>query len=288
MNQGQRHYPRSILLLCSALTAWASCAHTEKRDPDASAKRLAVGQDLYAKHMVPAALVEIQRSLELDPENPDAHYLLGILKLGQAVEHLDLSERTTCLRGAKADAERADADTKLREAADAFNKAVQLRPLYAEAYDGLAVIAISQKDYDAAVRFEQHAQENAVFAENPISRGNLGWAYYGKKDFLRAEKELRMAVAKSPEFCVGRYRLGQVLFEQGDFQGTVDVLEPLSERRCPIQEAFRVMGLARERLHDAENARHDFNICVQLAPKSCLAEECRKYASLIVTTESEK
>ena len=238
--------------------------------------------------MVPAALVEIQRALELDPENPDAHYLLGILKLGQAVEHLELSERAACLRGAKADAERADADQKLREAADAFNKAIQFRPLYAEAYDGLAVIAINQKDFDAAVRFEQHAQENAVFAENPIARGNLGWAYYGKKDFMRAEKELREAVAKSPDFCVGRYRLAQVLFEQGDFQGTVDVLAPVSERKCPIQEAFRTIGLARERLHESQAARHDFDVCVALAPRSCLAEECRKYASLIVTTESEK
>jgi hypothetical protein len=48
------------------------------------------------------------------------------------------------------------------------------------------------------------------------------------------------------------------------------------------------MGLARERLHDAEQARHDFDVCVRLAPRSCLAQECRKYASLIVTTESEK
>ena len=288
MNQGQHRSSRFLLALCTAVTACVSCAHVEKRDPEASTKRLAVGQDLYSKHMVPAALLEIQRSLELDPENPDAHYLLGILKLGQAVDHLELSERAACLRGAKADAERAEADQKLREAAESFNKAIQYRPLYAEAFDGLAVVAINQRDYDAAVRYEQHAQENAVFAENPIARGNLGWAYYGKKDFLRAEKELREAVAKSPEFCVGRYRLAQVLFEQGDFQGTVDVLGPVSQRKCPIQEAFRTVGLARERLHDVEAARQDFDVCVALAPHSCLAEECRKYASLIVTTESEK
>src|SRR5262249_12638891 len=150
------------------------------------------------------------------------------------------------------------------------------------------VIAINQKNFDDAVRFEQHAQENVVFAENPIARGNLGWAYYGKKDFVRAEKELREAVAKAPEFCVGRYRLGHVLFEQGDHQGVVDVLGPMNERRCPIQEAYRVLGLARQRLHQGEEARRAFDVCVQLAPHSCLAEECRRYASLLVTTESEK
>src|SRR5439155_15447090 len=135
------------------------------------------------------------------------------------------------------------------EAAESFQQAIRFRPYYAEAYDGLAVLSIYARDFDAAVRYEEHAQQSAVFALNPISRGNLGWAYYGKKDFVRAEKELREAVSRAPEFCVGRYRLGQVLFDQGDYAGAADELGTLSQRKCPIQEAYRVLGLARQRLH---------------------------------------
>jgi Tfp pilus assembly protein PilF len=265
-----------------------ACAHQVHRDPEASAKRLAVGQDYYAKHMVPAALIELQRALELDPENPEAHYLMGVLKMGQGVEHLELAERTTCLRGPQASAERADAAEKMREAEQSFRLAVKYRPFYAEAFDGLAVLAIYEKDYDAAVQYEKKAQENAVFAENPIALGNLGWAYYGKKDFVRAEKELREAVAKSPQFCVGRYRLGQVLFEQGEFAQAAEELSPLAAQRCPIQEAYRLLGLAQQRLHAAGEAKVAFATCVRLAPRSCMAEECRRYAGLISTSEEPK
>jgi tetratricopeptide (TPR) repeat protein len=275
-------------LLCSFLALAFACAHGAHRDPEASAKRLAVGQDYYSKHLVAAALVELDRALDLDPENPDAHYLMGILKMGQGVEHLELAERAACLRGAKAEAERADAMAKMHDAEQSFQLAIRFRPYFAEAYDGLAVIAIYTRDYDAALRYEQHAQENAVFAENPIAKANLGWAYYGKKDFVRAEKELRESVAKSPEFCVGRYRLGQVLLDQGDYAGAVEELAQIRIRRCPIQEAYRALGLARGRLRQPAEAKQAFVQCVELAPHSCLAEECRRYSGLMVRGEDER
>jgi len=276
--------------LAGLLCALFACAHSERpaRDPDGSQKRVALGQDYYSKHMVAPALIELSRALELDPENPDAYYMLGLVKMGQGVEHLELAERASCLHGAAAEAERADAAQKLREAAENFQLALKYRPGFAEALDGLAVVAIHGKDFESAVRYETQAQESAVFAENVLAKGNLGWAYYGKKDLLRAEKELREAVAKAPKFCVGHYRLAQVLFDRGEFAGAADELQLVADLKCPIQEAFRLLGLARERLHAPGSAKKAFETCVQLAPKSCLAEECRRYAGLIVNTESEK
>jgi len=259
----------------------AACAHEPKRDPDASAKRLALGADYYAKHLVPAAIVELEKALELDPHNPEALYMMGVLKMGQGVEHLELAERATCLRGPARAIEQEDATKKLTEAADHFERAIQYRPGYAEAYDGLAVLAIERHDFEAAVRYEQRAQENAVFAENPIAKGNLGWAYYGKKDFVRAEKELREAVSKAPKFCVGHYRLAQVLYDQGGITQAAEVLGEIVGQHCPIQEAYKLLGLSSQRLHDEDAAVEAFDSCIRLAPKSCIAQECRKYASLL-------
>jgi tetratricopeptide (TPR) repeat protein len=264
----------------AALLAFA-CAHERTRDPDGSAKRLAVGQDYYSKNLVAPALVEIQRALDLDGENPEAYYMMGVLKMGQGVEHLEIAERAHCLQGPAAAVERGDASSRMREAEENFKLAIRYRPNYAEAYDGLAVVASYTKDYDAAVRYESEAQKNVVFAENPIARGNLGWAYYGKRDLVRAEKELRDAVAKAPRFCVGRYRLGQVLFDEADYSGAVDELTQVEKLGCPIQEAFRVLGLARERQHEMEEAGAAFSRCVKLAPKSCMAAECARYAKLL-------
>src|SRR5256885_2226475 len=147
-----------------AMAAVAACAHTEPRDADASSKRLALGQEYFGKHLIPAALIEIQHAIDLDPENPEAYYTMGLLKMGQAVEHLELGQRATCLHGAAADAERVDAGAKMHEAETLLEKAIAYRPNYAEAFDAMAVVAIFKKDFDAAVRDELKAQENAVFA----------------------------------------------------------------------------------------------------------------------------
>ena len=272
-------------LLAVAVLFTAACAHSAApvRDQDGSQKRLALGQDYLQKHLTVPALIELQKAILLDPENADAYYTLGIVKMGQGVEHLELAERTTCLRGPAADAERVDATRKMQEAALNFRRALQYRPNYAEALDGLAVVAIYGKDFETALAYEIRAQESAVFAENAIAKGNLGWAYYGKKDLLRAEKELREAVAKAPRFCVARYRLAQVLFDRGEYAGAAEELgQLLAPKECPIQEAYRLLGLARQRLHAARDARQAFETCVNLAPRSCMAEECRRYAGLIV------
>jgi Flp pilus assembly protein TadD len=234
---------------------------------------------------VPAALVEIQRALELDPENPEAHYLMGVVKMGQGLEHLEIANRATCMKEAQAEAERADAEVKMTEAKQSFERALTFRAAYAEAYDGLAVLAINNQDFDAAVRFEQRAQESVVFAENRIARANLGWAYYRKKDLVRAEKELREAVAKEPRFCVGHYRLGQVLFDETELGQAIDELTMVASQKCPIQEAYRLLGLAKKRLHADAEAKQAFETCIQLAPHSCMAQECRQYAGLIETEE---
>src|SRR5262249_55476430 len=150
--------------------------------------------------------------------------------------------------------ERDDALKRMRDAERNFDLALKFRPDYSEALDGSAVVAIFKRDFEAAIRFEERAQRNAVFAENAIGKGNLGWAYYGKKDFVRAEKELREAVAKEPKFCVGRYRLAQVLFEQGFVEPAAEELHAVASQKCPIQEAYRLYGLTLEKMRQASEA----------------------------------
>jgi hypothetical protein len=52
-------------------------------------------------------------------------------------------------------------------------------------------------------------------------------------------------------------------------------------KRCPIQEAQLLGGLLNERKRDTTAARELFQRCVDMAPRSCAADECRRYAKLI-------
>jgi tetratricopeptide (TPR) repeat protein len=160
---------------------------------------------------------------------------------------------------------------------------VELRPQFPEAWNNLSVAELQLQSWDAAIEAARNALKDPSYAIPEFARANLGWAYYQKKDIQSAWKELHEAVSRSPGFCVGRYRLAKVYQERGDIDQAADVLAPLlaDVKRCPIQEAQLLGGLLNERKREIASARELFQHCVDMDPRSCVADECRRYAQLI-------
>lgn len=55
----------------------------------------------------------------------------------------------------------------------------------------------------------------------------------------------------------------------------------ISNPKCPLQDAYQLLGLCYLKQRKSEEARDVFQKCVARNPKSCLSEECRRYARLI-------
>lgn len=266
------------LVLVSGLAL--ACARTPPVDVAQAEKHYDLAADYLGKRMTAAALRETEEALKQNPAYPEAHWLLGAIKLGIAVQELEMTERSTCLSGPTAALGRRDAEAKLREAQGHFREALKHRADYPQAWDALASVALHFREFDAALEYEHKALQNPVFAENHIARSNLGWAYFGKGDSVRAEVELRGALVRQPEFCVGHYRLAEVLWKRGDVDGALDALGEIEKRRgvCRIQEAFHLLGRIASQRKQAERALAALDSCQQLAPRSCLASECKKLA----------
>ena len=93
---------------------------------------------------------------------------------------------------------------------------------------------------------------------------------------MRAAKALRQSLFEQPKFCVGRYRLAKVYYEQKDWDRAAEEIEQVTnDKACPIQEAYHLAGMVALRREDREKAGRMFARCVDLAPKSCLASECK-------------
>jgi Tfp pilus assembly protein PilF len=60
------------------------CGLPPRVDPEASEKRYLLGADYFGKRMFRPALEELLKAVELNPQNADAHNLLGLLSLQQA------------------------------------------------------------------------------------------------------------------------------------------------------------------------------------------------------------
>src|SRR5262245_42291610 len=85
-------------------------------DPDASDKRYLLGADYFQKGMVGPALEELLKAVELNPENPDAHNLLGLVHLRKAADSEEIAQRAQCLKGEELRLEREERDKHFSKA----------------------------------------------------------------------------------------------------------------------------------------------------------------------------
>jgi type IV pilus assembly protein PilF len=253
------------------------CGPAQTRvDPDASYKRYLLGADYFNKGMVQPALEELLKAVELNPENPDAHNLVGLVFLRKAAESEELATRNQCLRGDDLRLEKQETEAHYKKAQQHLEKAVALKGDFSEARNNLAVVMIHLGRFDDAVQLEEKALANAVYREPFAANGNLGQAYLEKHDFARAAKALRQAVFEQPKFCVGRYRLAKVYYETKEWDRAAEEIgQVVSDPACPIQEAYHLAGMVALRRDDRDKAKQMFGRCVALAPKSCLANQCK-------------
>lgn len=277
--------PVATLAACAAIMAGAiptGCATGSKRDPEQSSIRYQLAVNDYQSRRVEAAIEELNQALKLDPENADAHNMLGIIALQQGADYVAQAETLACLKGPDAELVREDATKKFREAEEHLQRAVKFRDDFAMAWNNLAVAALQLQEWDLAASAATNALKVATYTEPEIARANLGWALFHKKELQKAWKELHDAVARSPGFCVGQYRLAKVYVERGEAELAMEHLDALvANKACPIQEAFLLGGLVAQRLKRVERARELFDRCASMAPRSCIAGECRRYTEMI-------
>jgi type IV pilus assembly protein PilF len=275
---------RRLLLAAAGLTLiiGPGCVPRSKRDPDQSQVLYELGAKYYAGRRVEAAIAELQKALKADPENADAYNMLGIIALRQGADYLTQLETASCLKGRDAEVVREDALQKFREAEANFKKAVELRAEFSNAWNNLSVASFHLEDWDGSIAAARNALKDPTYSEPQMARANLGWAYFYKKDLLNAWKELHEAVSQGPGFCVGQYRLAKVYVERGEIDSAADEVDAvIANEKCPIQEAYLLGGLVHERRKDRDRARALFERCASLAPRSCMASACTRYAQLI-------
>lgn len=268
---------------CIAVLAAPGCATRAKRDPDQAQVRYQLAVGYFQNHRDEAAIEELQKSIEADPQNAEAYNMLGLIALKQAYDYGSQAETVSCLKGADEQSVRGEENRKLRDAETSFRKAVELHANFPEAWNSLSAVALLLREWDEAITAAENALKDPTYDSPVFARANLGWAYFHKKDLQNAWKELYESVSRASAFCVGRYRLAKVYVERGEVDQAVDVIEPLiaDGKRCPIQEAFLLGGLLHERRKNSEKARDLFRACAEMSPRSCVADECRRYAQMI-------
>lgn len=275
----------ALALVLVAGAASAGCAARSKSstpgdEPTAADKLYDVAVGSFHNGMFEDAKLQIERALAADPKHADSFYLRGLLFLAQGKALIDAVEGEQCLEDDAAEQQRRRARELHRHAGESFAAAVTNYPEGAagrgRALNSLAVVDLQFHDGAKAKQHARAALDEKFYADRYSALANLGWAHYEAGDLVSATSELRQAVLLNPEYCVGRYRLAHVYLEAGLPEPAVEQAEAVvANPRCPIQDAWRILGAARLRLGQDDEAQTAFATCVEVAPRSCLARQCQ-------------
>jgi tetratricopeptide (TPR) repeat protein len=202
------------------------------------------------------AIRHLTRSVEANPANDRAHYLLGTLRLGRG----ELDEAEIHLR-------------------DAIRHRLEGAPsALAEAQNSLGVLLIHRKRYGEAVEHLEAASKEVLNREPWLAMGNLGWAYIEMGEHDKAVETLRRALFDQPRFCVGHFRLGQAYYLKGEYekaQASLAAAVRTEEDGCAeLQEAHQLLGMTYLRIGREAEARDSLDRCREIDPASDIGVSC--------------
>jgi len=170
-----------------------------------------------------AAVDLLSRAIEVDPSFVVATYMLGVVhsSLGNRWKAAAQFRASTQLDATYPEPAKALGDLYLSQprrlfdqAVEAYSKAIELRPFYADAYVGLGDAKAAKSDVDGAIAAYQKALVyNPV---NPRVHMSLGKIYYGEKGlYYESVNAYKKAIDLDPRSVDARMGLGEVYEEKG-------------------------------------------------------------------------
>jgi tetratricopeptide (TPR) repeat protein len=187
------------------------------------------GWDLVNRGDFPGALLSAQKSLELDPESPEAHNLVGYIHQAEG---------------------RAD------DALDHYRQAIAIDETYVEAMLNAAEVLIhGLRDYENGLSMVDDALD---FAEGD---DEIADAHLLKFDALMQQGDREAATKVAQHLPEGPFEgahidfmIGRAKFETGDLDGAEKYLTRAVEREGQPSDAYYYHGLVREARDDLRGA----------------------------------
>lgn len=192
-----------------------------EQEPESIEDKITAARRFHRRGQVNRAMREYFDAFRLDPEDTRAHEGAAFLHLA---EHPRLAEEV--LRGVLSEQPESPiahlglglalyAQDDPNAAVVSLERAIALRPDFADAHDSLAVVLMQLERHDDALRHAQLARELAP--QDAQIANNLGFSYLNSGDTARAEEAIRAAITIDGRDTAYRNNLGIALGRQGRY-----------------------------------------------------------------------
>ncbi|HEV2135973.1 MAG TPA: tetratricopeptide repeat protein [Terracidiphilus sp.] len=196
------------------------------------------GVAMYQHGYLDQAEASFLQVIATNPENADAYYNLGTLRLGQ---------------------------NDFTQARQYLEETLRLKPDFPEAWNNLGMIAAQQGQPDEAVSDFQKSL--ALRPEYATALLNLGNVYRRQQDFQNAQKCFDGALRIQPDNPEVNYSLGMLYAQQGQLQQASGFLEKAIALRPDYAEALNNLGVLFVRDQNFPRAEEQFKAGIRVAPQ---------------------
>lgn len=194
-----------------------------------------------------AAMREIHLSLEIKPNDAEAHHLAGLILMGRQL---------------------------FLDAEIHFKTALRLRPKFPSARNNLGATYLSMERWQDAVSIFEALTKDYLHPKKGHAHNNLGWAYYKLGRVEDAIEQFRLAKSFAQDLCPAYNNLGMAYLDRKRYRRSEKNLR-LAIKKCPqYAEAHFNLGrllVARQQLEDAKSS---FKRCAKHGGETRLADRC--------------
>jgi tetratricopeptide (TPR) repeat protein len=207
-----------------------------------------------------AAIEFLGKATEIDPHFVVGQYALGVVhqKLGNRWKAAAQFRASTQLDPTYPEPYKALGDLFLiaprrlyDQAVEAYTKALEIRPFYADAYVGLGDARAAQSDVDGAVAAYQKALSfNPINAKVYVSLGKL---YYSEKQlYYESVQDYKKAIDLDPAYLDARMGLADVYEDKGLYQEAIGEYKKVVEADAKNTGALYNLALVYEKVDPKE------------------------------------
>ncbi|MBN1947395.1 MAG: tetratricopeptide repeat protein [Bradymonadales bacterium] len=234
----------ALLLSCGCAGSQAS------RLEEQSNFHLDLGAGYWQAGEVPRAIAELQTALAIDPENSEAHFLLGFIFSGRQM---------------------------FSESIQHYRQALLLRPDWYECKNNLGVVFLQLQRWEEAETVFQELTQVPQYATPGHAYNNLGWAQLQQGRAREALANFEMAIYLQPTLCLAYNNKGIALMELDRIADSADAFQ-MAVRRC---DSYAEPRFWLARIHQDQGryleAHALFEECAQMAPEANLGRRCQEY-----------
>lgn len=222
------------MIALALLTACASSGPSKKQLEAERIKRLShtyaeKGAGYLAEGNIKVALHDLKKSIELDPNNAEAHGTLGILyeRLG-----------------------------KLDEAERHYLRAAKLKPDDPRIINNYGRFLCTKGDYAAGIKLLQQAAADPLYDNPWVAMTNAGECALEAGDSAKGEAFLRQALKLNPNFAPALAAMVALSVRQGNYLSARAFLERYKAVAKPTAELLRLGHRIESQLGDEAAAKH--------------------------------